>query len=61
MDRINDIASEYGLIVIEDAAQSFGATYKGKNSCNLSHLGCTSFSFKTFRLLWRWWRIIYKR
>lgn len=43
MDRINDIASEYGLIVIEDAAQSFGATYKGKNSCNLSHLGCTSF------------------
>ena len=38
MDMINDIASRNNLIVIEDAAQSFGATYKGKKSCNLSHL-----------------------
>jgi UDP-2-acetamido-2-deoxy-ribo-hexuluronate aminotransferase len=29
--------------VIEDAAQSFGATYKGRKSCNLSTIGCTSF------------------
>jgi UDP-2-acetamido-2-deoxy-ribo-hexuluronate aminotransferase len=29
--------------VIEDAAQSFGATYKGRRSCNLSTIGCTSF------------------
>jgi len=32
-----------GIPVIEDAAQSFGAEYKGKKSCNLSTLGCTSF------------------
>lgn len=44
MDEINDIANRNGGIpVIEDAAQSFGATYKGKKSCNLSHIGCTSF------------------
>tara|TARA_B100000886_G_scaffold271217_1_gene195184 strand:- start:2429 stop:3514 length:1086 start_codon:yes stop_codon:yes gene_type:complete len=43
MDLINEIANRYSLIVIEDAAQSFGATYKGKKSCNLSTLGCTSF------------------
>jgi UDP-2-acetamido-2-deoxy-ribo-hexuluronate aminotransferase len=44
MDEINAIAARYGNIpVIEDAAQSFGATYKGKKSCNLSTFGCTSF------------------
>jgi len=43
MDEINAIADKHGLIVIEDAAQSFGATYKGKKSCNLSKIGCTSF------------------
>lgn len=43
MDAINAIASKHGLIVIEDAAQSFGATYKGKKSCALSDIGCTSF------------------
>jgi UDP-2-acetamido-2-deoxy-ribo-hexuluronate aminotransferase len=43
MDEINAIADKHGLIVIEDAAQSFGATYKGKKSCNLSTIGCTSF------------------
>jgi UDP-2-acetamido-2-deoxy-ribo-hexuluronate aminotransferase len=43
MDEINAIAEKYKLIVIEDAAQSFGATYKGKKSCNLSKIGCTSF------------------
>ena len=43
MDYINKIAEEYNLIVIEDAAQSFGATYKNKKSCNLSTLACTSF------------------
>ena len=43
MDEINGIAKKYDLPVIEDAAQSFGATYKGKKSCNLSTIGSTSF------------------
>ncbi|HJW54300.1 MAG TPA: DegT/DnrJ/EryC1/StrS family aminotransferase [Burkholderiaceae bacterium] len=43
MDEINAIAARHGLTVIEDAAQSFGATYKGRKSGNLSTIGCTSF------------------
>ena len=43
MDEINTIAARHKLPVIEDAAQSFGATYKGRKSCNLSTIGCTSF------------------
>ena len=43
MDAINAIADKHGLPVIEDAAQSLGATYKGKQSCALSTIGCTSF------------------
>ena len=43
MDAINAIAEKYSLPVIEDGAQSFGATYKGKRSCNLSTIGSTSF------------------
>lgn len=43
MDTINEIASFHGIPVIEDAAQSFGAEYKGRKSCNLSTIGCTSF------------------
>jgi UDP-2-acetamido-2-deoxy-ribo-hexuluronate aminotransferase len=44
MDAINAISAKHGnLPVIEDAAQSFGATYKGRQSCNLSTIGCTSF------------------
>lgn len=42
-DAINAIATKYNLPVIEDAAQSFGATYKGRKSCNLSTVACTSF------------------
>jgi len=43
MDEINAIAQKHSLPVIEDAAQSLGATYKGKKSCNLTSIGCTSF------------------
>ena len=44
MDAINAIAARHGNIpVIEDAAQSFGATYKGRKSCGLSTWGATSF------------------
>lgn len=43
MDAINAVAARHGLAVIEDAAQSFGAAYRGRKSCNLSTLGCTSF------------------
>jgi len=43
MDEVNAIAARHGIPVIEDAAQSFGATYKGRKSCHLSTIGCTSF------------------
>jgi UDP-2-acetamido-2-deoxy-ribo-hexuluronate aminotransferase len=43
MDQINRIATKHGIPVIEDAAQSFGAVYRGKRSCNLSTIACTSF------------------
>lgn len=43
MDAINDIAARHELAVIEDAAQSLGALYKGRHSGNLSTVGCTSF------------------
>ena len=43
MATINAIAARHGLAVIEDAAQSFGATYQGRKSGALSTLGCTSF------------------
>ena len=42
-DEINAIAAKYNLPVVEDGAQSFGATYKGRKSCGLSTIGCTSF------------------
>jgi UDP-2-acetamido-2-deoxy-ribo-hexuluronate aminotransferase len=43
MDEMNAIAARHGLAVIEDAAQSFGADYRGRKSCNLSSIACTSF------------------
>lgn len=43
LDEINAIAAKHNIPVIEDAAQSFGATYKGRRSCSLSTIGCTSF------------------
>jgi len=43
LDTINAIAKEHNLYVIEDAAQSFGGTYKGSYSGALTTIGCTSF------------------
>ncbi|WP_322629712.1 DegT/DnrJ/EryC1/StrS aminotransferase family protein [Halothiobacillus sp.] len=43
LDEISAIAEKHGIPVIEDGAQSFGATYKGKRSCNLTTIGTTSF------------------
>lgn len=43
MDAINAVARRHRLPVIEDAAQSFGALYRGKRSCALSEVGSTSF------------------
>ena len=42
-DAINAIAAKYGIPVLEDAAQSFGATQRGKKSCAVSSVGSTSF------------------
>lgn len=43
LDIINSIAERKGLFVIEDAAQSLGATYKGRQSGSLTTIACTSF------------------
>lgn len=42
-DSINAVADRHAIPVIEDAAQSFGANYKGQRSCGLTTIGCTSF------------------
>jgi UDP-2-acetamido-2-deoxy-ribo-hexuluronate aminotransferase len=42
-DAINKVAARYSLPVIEDAAQSFGATYRDMPSCNLSTIATASF------------------
>ena len=42
-DRINAIAARHGLPVIEDGAQSFGATQRGRRSCGVTTIGSTSF------------------
>jgi dTDP-4-amino-4,6-dideoxygalactose transaminase len=43
MDRLNRIAADHKLIVIEDAAQAFGATWRGRHAGALSVLGAFSF------------------
>jgi perosamine synthetase len=49
MDEINKLASEHGLIVIEDAAHALGATYKGKPIGAISRF--TAFSFQAIKHL----------
>lgn len=43
MDAINQIAEKHGLFVVEDACQSFGASYKGKKSGSLASVSAVSF------------------
>ncbi|MCX8084211.1 MAG: DegT/DnrJ/EryC1/StrS family aminotransferase [Calditerrivibrio sp.] len=43
MDKIIDISKKFGLKIIEDCAQSFGATYKGIQTGNIGDIGCFSF------------------
>ena len=42
-DVISSIVKKHNLLLIEDAAQSFGAEYKGKKSCCFGNVACTSF------------------
>lgn len=42
-DAIEAICRRHGLPIVEDGAQSFGARYRGRRSCSLSTIGCTSF------------------
>lgn len=43
MPAINNVAERHGIPVIEDGAQSFGATFDGRRSCGASLLAATSF------------------
>ncbi len=49
MDEINDVASAYGLVVVEDAAHALGATYRGRPVGAISHF--TAFSFQAVKHL----------
>jgi len=42
-DAINAIAKKYNLFVLQDAAQSFGASYKGRKACSHGDAAATSF------------------
>ena len=44
MDAIMDLAREYGLYIIEDATESLGASYSGKQTGSFGHFGCYSFN-----------------
>jgi perosamine synthetase len=43
MDPINLLAKEHKLLVVEDCAESHGATYNGKKAGSLGDMGCFSF------------------
>lgn len=49
MDSVGTIAEKHGLIVIEDAAQALGATFRGKRAGSFGRAGC--FSFYPFKIL----------
>ncbi|MEM3197172.1 MAG: DegT/DnrJ/EryC1/StrS family aminotransferase [Conexivisphaerales archaeon] len=43
MDELNELANEFGIYVIEDAAQSLGSTYYGRQTSTIGDMGCISF------------------
>ena len=43
MDRISEICKKHGVLMIEDAAQSMGAVYKGRRCCYFGDISFTSF------------------
>jgi dTDP-4-amino-4,6-dideoxygalactose transaminase len=43
MDPLLGLAATYGIKVVEDCAQSFGSTYKGRQSGGMGDIGCFSF------------------
>lgn len=43
MDRIMELALDYGLYVVEDAAQAVNGSYKGRYLGSIGHMGCYSF------------------
>jgi 8-amino-3,8-dideoxy-alpha-D-manno-octulosonate transaminase len=47
LDELGDIASRHGLFLIEDCAQAFGASYKGRSIGSMGHVG--TFSFNVFK------------
>ena len=60
-DAIAEVAQAEGLFVLDDAAQGFGASYKGRRIGSLGLATATSFfPDKTARLLRRWWRHLYR-
>lgn len=44
LDEIKEIASKHGAVIVEDAAESLGATYKGKQTGSIGEYGCISFN-----------------
>jgi dTDP-4-amino-4,6-dideoxygalactose transaminase len=44
MDEIKSICEKHNAVIIEDAAESFGATYKGKQTGNFGNFNCISFN-----------------
>lgn len=42
-ETLSAVCEKYGLVMIEDAAQSFGASQKGKKACSFGHIATTSF------------------